>query len=463
MLFSSLTFVFLFLPLVIALYFTTKNIRFRNVILLIFSLVFYAWGEPKLISLMLVVIILNYLLTILMDRYRNYKRKLYFILIVFIDLGILIFYKYSNFLIQNLNSLLNSKFDYFDIVMPIGISFYTFQILSYVIDVYRFKFKAQKDITALALYIVLFPQLIAGPIVRYETIREELKKRESSFENLVTGSQRFIIGLGKKVLIANQVAVIANTVFSMGISELTALHVWLGSVSFMFQIYFDFSGYSDMAIGLGKIFGFNFLENFNYPYISRSVTEFWRRWHISLSSWFKDYLYIPLGGNRNGKIFWFRNILVVWFLTGLWHGAAWNFVIWGVYFGTILIIEKLLLGNILKKVPILNYVYTMMVVLISWIIFNGNSTSQILQFIRLLFSPINLERRVLNTLQFGDYWIYYVFAVIGSFPLLKKINDSFKENAAFRIIKNISILIVFVLSIVYLVDSSYNPFIYFRF
>lgn len=463
MLFSSLTFLFVFFPLTILLYFSSKSIHFRNLILLASSLFFYAWGEPRLIFLMLLVIILNYYLTILMDSSSGRKRKILFILILLIDIGILIVYKYSNFLIRNINDALSLSINEIHLTMPIGVSFYTFQILSYVIDVYRFKFKAQEYFINLAVYIVLFPQLIAGPIVRYSTIKEELASRVTNLDYFASGLRRFLIGLAKKILIANQVAIVANTVFTMELSTVTPLHVWLGSISFMFQIYFDFSGYSDMAIGLGKIFGFHFLENFDYPYISKSITEFWKRWHISLSSWFRDYVYIPLGGNKNGYFIWFRNIIIVWLLTGLWHGAAWNFVLWGLYFGIVLILEKVLIGGILRKLPILNYFYTMLIVLISWIIFNGNSTDQILHFIKLIFTPINFDRKVLIEIQFGNYWIYYLFAFIGSFPILRNINSYFKKNTLFHFAKNVFVLVLFILSVIYLVDSSYNPFIYFRF
>ena len=330
MVFSSLTFLLLFLPITLFFYFIIPKTKtnLRNIVLLIVSLIFYAWGEPIYILLMMFSIIINYFLGLILDK--SNKRKLWLIISIFFNIGLLFFFKYTDFFLSNLNNLFNIEIPLLNLTLPIGISFYTFQILSYVIDVYRKEVQVQKNILKLATYITLFPQLIAGPIVRYITICDELNKRDESIKNFASGLRRFILGLGKKVIIANNVAILADAVFNNSPNGVGSLIIWLGAIAYTIQIYFDFSGYSDMAIGLGKMFGFNFLENFNYPYIAKSITDFWRRWHISLSSFFRDYLYIPLGGNRCSKIKWFRNIFIVWFLTGLWHGASWNYIVWGV-------------------------------------------------------------------------------------------------------------------------------------
>ncbi|MEI3251446.1 MAG: MBOAT family O-acyltransferase [Candidatus Gastranaerophilaceae bacterium] len=375
MLFSSLTFLFGFLPILLILYFIIKNRKYKNVVLLIFSLLFYAWGEPKYILLMLLTILIVYIFGILIDKFDREKKltlkKLSLILCIILVLGSLIFFKYSNFLIENINSIFNTKINLINVIMPIGISFYTFQILSYIIDLYNKKIKLQKNYFSLALYVSLFPQLIAGPIVRYETVEEEIDNRKETKKDVIAGTKRFIIGLSKKVIIANQMALLADLIFNKHNGSYGTSIIWLGTLAYTLQIYFDFSGYSDMAIGLGRIFGFHFLENFDYPYISKSVTEFWRRWHISLSTWFRDYVYIPLGGNRVNKFKWIRNIILVWLLTGLWHGAAWNFIIWGIYYGLLLLFEKLFLNKLLNKLPsIINWLYTFIIVMIGWMIFN---------------------------------------------------------------------------------------------
>lgn len=390
MLFSSLTFLFGFLPILLILYFIIKNRKYKNVVLLIFSLLFYAWGEPKYILLMLLTILIVYIFGILIDKFDREKKltlkKLSLILCIILVLGSLIFFKYSNFLIENINSIFNTKINLINVIMPIGISFYTFQILSYIIDLYNKKIKLQKNYFSLALYVSLFPQLIAGPIVRYETVEEEIDNRKETKEDVIAGTKRFIIGLSKKVIIANQMALLADLIFNKHNGSYGTSIIWLGTLAYTLQIYFDFSGYSDMAIGLGRIFGFHFLENFDYPYISKSVTEFWRRWHISLSTWFRDYVYIPLGGNRVNKFKWIRNIILVWLLTGLWHGAAWNFIIWGIYYGLLLLFEKLFLNKLLNKLPsIINWLYTFIIVMIGWMIFRSNSLNELLLFIKTMF------------------------------------------------------------------------------
>ena len=347
MVFSSLTFLFYFLPIVLIIYYIVPK-KFRNVVLFISSLLFYFYGEPKFGILMIISIFLTYVHGILMDKYPQHKKK-FLISSIIISVGLLIIFKYTDFIISNINMISKGNIEMLNLRLPIGISFYTFQMISYIIDVYKGEAKVQKSFLKLATYVALFPQLIAGPIVRYTTIEKEIDDREYNFKNFSNGVRRFIIGLSKKILIAN---VLADAINSFNASsEKTILFYWIYAIATTLQIYFDFSGYSDMAIGLGKMLGFSFPENFNYPYISSSVTEFWRRWHITLSTWFKDYVYIPLGGNRVGKIKWLRNILIVWFLTGLWHGAAWNFILWGVLYGILLIIEKLGLLKILNKIP----------------------------------------------------------------------------------------------------------------
>ena len=463
MLFTSISFIYYFLPIVIAIYFITPK-KMRNLILFIASMIFYFYGEPKYIFLMLAEILIAYIGAILIDKY---KKKSLLVITISIHIGLLCVFKYTDFIISNINSVLGANISLLRIVLPIGISFYTFQILSYIIDVYKGKVAVQKNFLKLATYVSLFPQLIAGPIVRYETIEKELDFRKHSFENFSYGVRRFTIGLAKKVLIANILGELCNKFIVT--DEKSILFYWIFAISYMLQIYFDFSAYSDMAIGLGRIFGFHFLENFNYPYISKSITEFWRRWHMSLSSWFKDYVYIPLGGNREGLKKQIRNILVVWLLTGLWHGASWNFVIWGLLFGVILIIEKVFLGKYLEKCPnFVKRIYVLFIVMISFIIFNAENMRNAWENIIGLLG-LNGESFV------NPYTIYYlksylvilVVAIIGATPLIKDITLKLKKNAKVNRIINVlePLCIVLVLLVVtaYLVDNSYNPFLYFRF
>ena len=378
MLFSSIVFLFTFLPAVVILYYLLP-VRFRNVILLLASLVFYAWGEPVYLFLMLLSILFNYFSGLdiarnLQDK-RAAKRSLVFNLII--NLAVLGFFKYEGFVLDTLNGILPVHISYHALPLPIGISFYTFQILSYIIDVYRGNVKVQTNLPNFALYVTMFPQLIAGPIVQYADVDEQLASREVSRTKFGEGSMYFIRGLAKKVLLANTSGMIFTEVSGLAKGNIAVMTAWLGAFAYMFQIYFDFSGYSDMAIGLGKMFGFEFNMNFNYPYVSKSITEFWRRWHISLSSWFRDYVYIPLGGNRVSKIKHIRNLLIVWFLTGLWHGAAWNFVAWGLYYGVILIIEKYLLSPVLDRLPdVVRHIYSIVLVVIGWVLFFSSSFGQ---------------------------------------------------------------------------------------
>lgn len=461
MVFSSITFLFYFLPIVLLVYYAVPK-KCKNIVLLISSLTFYFYGEPKYTLLMVFSIICTYFFGLLINKYKKYS-KLFLVLSIAISVGILVYFKYINFIIQNINLWLTNKIDFIHVILPIGISFYTFQMISYIVDVYRGQAKVQKNILKLAMYISLFPQLIAGPIVRYTTIEEQLENRKHTFEKFALGVRRFVIGLGKKVLIANVLGELTSIFLSS--NEMSVLYYWIYGIAAMLQIYFDFSGYSDMAIGLGKMFGFDFLENFNYPYIATSITDFWRRWHISLSSWFRDYVYIPLGGNRVSKLKWIRNILIVWMLTGLWHGAAWNFILWGLFFGILLIIEKLFLEKSLKKLPkFLSRIYVLMAVMISFIIFNGENFSQIMQNIGGLIGiggiPLVSKESIYY---FKSYFVIIAVGIVGATPIFKNIANNRKIHKVINILEPIFLLVILLLSTSYIIDGSFNPFLYFRF
>lgn len=458
MVFSSITFLFYFLPIVLAIYYLVPN-KWKNIILLISSFIFYFYGEPKYVILMLFSIICTYIFGLLINKYKKHS-KLFLTLFICISVGLLIYFKYINFIIQNINLWLNNKIDLIHVALPIGISFYTFQMISYIVDVYRGQAKVQKNILKLAMYVSLFPQLIAGPIVRYKAIEEQLEKRDYTMEKFAQGTRRFIIGLGKKVLIANVLGELTTT-FNAS-NDTSILFYWLYAISVMLQIYFDFSGYSDMAIGLGKMFGFEFLENFNYPYIATSITDFWRRWHISLSSWFRDYIYIPLGGNRVSKAKWIRNIMIVWMLTGLWHGAEWNFIFWGLYFGILLIIEKLFLEKYLKKLPkIISRIYTLLLVMISFIIFNGNNILQKIGGLAGIGGVPAISQESIYYLK--SYFVVIIIGIIGATPILKNIANSNKIHKLINVLEPIFLLLMLIISTSYIVDGSFNPFLYFRF
>ena len=465
MLFTSISFLYYFLPALIIIYFITPK-KYKNIILLIASLLFYFYGEPKYVFLMIAEIIIAYIGAILIDKYKNQSKNI-LITTLFIHVFLLIIFKYTDFIIQTINDISNANIKLLNIALPIGISFYTFQIISYIIDVYNGKVNVQKNIIKLATYVSLFPQLVAGPIVRYQTVEKELDNRVHSFNNFAYGIRRFSVGLAKKVLIANALGELCSKAFLA--DEKTVFFFWIFGISYMLQLYFDFSAYSDMAIGLGRIFGFHFPENFNYPYISKSITEFWRRWHISLSTWFKDYVYIPLGGNREGKYKQIRNILIVWLLTGIWHGANWTFLIWGLLFGIILIIEKIWLNKFMEKLPsFIRRIYVLFIVMILFIIFNSDNMSVALTNIKGLFG-MNGEAFV------NDYTLHYlksylpvlIIALLGSTPFIKILIDKLRKNKYVNNIINIlePILIVVILVVVtsYLIDNSYNPFLYFRF
>ena len=463
MLFTSISFLYYFLPTIIILYFITPK-KYRNYILLIFSIIFYMYGEPKYVILMLVEILVAYFGALLIDKYKS---KEIFLVTIIIHIGLLCVFKYTDLFIGTINSIFKTNISFLNIALPIGISFYTFQILSYVIDVYRGKVKVQKNILKLATYVSLFPQLIAGPIVRYETICDELDNRDETIEKFSLGVRRFIIGLAKKVLIANMLGELC-TKFSL-VDERSVLFYWIFAISYMLQVYFDFSAYSDMAIGLGKMFGFTFLENFNYPFISKSITEFWRRWHISLSSWFKDYVYIPLGGSRKGTLKLVRNILIVWFLTGIWHGAAYNFILWGLFIGVFLVIEKLWLSKYISKLPkFLRNIYVLFIIMISFIMFNAGSINEAFFNIKGLFG-LNKEVFINNYIIYylKSYLVVLIIAIFGATPLFKNIIEKLKKskclNKIINVLEPIFLVILLLLVTAYLIDSSYNPFLYFRF
>ena len=463
MLFTSISFLYYFLPIVIILYFIVPK-KFKNFILFLSSIFFYFCGEPIYTFLMIGEIFIAYVGARYLEKHR---KKSILVSLLAIHIGALGLFKYSDFTINNINQIFGSKIPLLKLALPIGISFYTFQIISYVVDVYRGKVKAQKSFLKLATYVSLFPQLIAGPIVRYETIEKELDSRTNNFENFAYGVRRFVIGLGKKVLIANMLGELCD-VFSTT-NEKSVLFYWIFAISYSLQIYFDFSAYSDMAIGLGRMFGFHFLENFNYPYISKSITEFWRRWHMSLSSWFRDYVYIPLGGNRKETIILVRNIFIVWALTGIWHGANWTFVIWGLMFGIMLIIEKLFLTKHLEKMPsILQRIYVLFTVMISFIIFNANSIGEAWNNIIGLFGANGESLINASTVYYlKSYLVVLVIAIIGSTPLLKNIIEKLKTktnaNKIINLLEPIAMASILIIVTAYLVDNSYNPFLYFRF
>lgn len=468
MLFSSIVFLFTFLPAVVILYYLLP-VRFRNVILLLASLVFYAWGEPVYLFLMLLSILFNYFSGLdiarnLQDK-RAAKRSLVFNLII--NLAVLGFFKYEGFVLDTLNGILPVHISYHALPLPIGISFYTFQILSYIIDVYRGNVKVQTNLPNFALYVTMFPQLIAGPIVQYADVDEQLASREVSRTKFGEGSMYFIRGLAKKVLLANTSGMIFTEVSGLAKGNIAVMTAWLGAFAYMFQIYFDFSGYSDMVIGLGKMFGFEFNMNFNYPYVSKSITEFWRRWHISLSSWFRDYVYIPLGGNRVSKIKHIRNLLIVWFLTGLWHGAAWNFVAWGLYYGVILIIEKYLLSPVLDRLPdVVRHIYSIVLVVIGWVLFFSSSFGQAADYIRVMFGAgahgfADRESMYLLT----SNLILWLILIFGSTPLVHFRYEHMLRTKKWNttIINSVVYVALFIVCIAYLVTETYNPFLYFRF
>ena len=467
MLFSGIPFLYYFLPLVLAVYFLVPR-GAKNAVLFASSLLFYAWGEPRFCVFMLLSIAQGYVFGRLIERNRKHTRrsKLFLTASVCLSLGLLGYCKYADFFISSLNAVTGASIKLLHVVLPIGISFYTFQILSYVVDVYRGSVPAQKSFLKLGTYIAMFPQLIAGPIVRYAEIAPQLDSRQTTLEDVSSGACRFVIGLSKKVLLANVLYGLV-TAFQQS-RDLSVLYFWLYAVSFALQLYFDFSGYSDMAIGLGRIFGFRFSENFNYPYISASITEFWRRWHISLGSWFRDYVYIPLGGNRVSKAKWLRNILVVWMLTGLWHGASWTFVLWGLGFAVLLVAEKLVCGRLLQRTHVLKHVYTLLAVTMSFVLFNANSVSEAVSQLGAMFGAGGLPLVSTEGVYYlKSYAGTFLFAAIGATPLVSNAISRFGKTRfgaqALTVLQPLVMLALLAACTAFLVDGSFNPFLYFRF
>lgn len=470
MLFSDPVFLFLFLPLVLFSYWVVPK-KLKNLILFVFSIAFYTWGEQELVILILLSTIIDYSCGLIIS---SGKKKLGLFISIFFNLSILIYFKYSGFIFSNLTDLLqslnissNNALKITDIALPLGISFYTFQTMSYTIDVYRGNVKATKNFITFGTYVTLFPQLIAGPIVRYSEIEKELKSRTQNLSQFSTGIKRFIIGLAKKVIIANNCAVLADAIFAMPTNEMSATIAWIGAFIYGLQIYFDFSGYSDMAIGLGKMFGFNIPENFNYPYIATSVRDFWRRWHMTLSRWFKDYLYISLGGNRKGDFITYVNLFVVFLVTGLWHGANWTFIVWGLFHGVFIILERRGLQSVLQKLPkFISHIYLLLVVNIAWVFFKSSNIEHALGYIEAMFSFTKLTNfEFLNFYYSTELMVVTVIAIILSIPLFKNTltNKTWYKTETFNYAKSVGLVLLFILCCIYVSVEAYNPFIYFRF
>ena len=482
MVFSSMVFLCGFLPLVLIIYYLCPG-RFRNFFLLIVSLFFYAWGEPKYISIMIFSTVFDYcngrMMEYLEKKGSMKGRKAVLVLSVVINLGIMCFFKYTDFILESINQFTGSGLELLELALPIGISFYTFQTLSYTIDVYRHKVPVQKNIINFGMYVSLFPQLIAGPIVRYCDVEKQIKDRKVRGQECALGMQRFLIGLGKKVILANQIGLLWSEISSLQPEELTVSAAWLGAIAYTFQIYFDFSGYSDMAIGLGKMFGFHFPENFQYPYQSQSITEFWRRWHITLGTWFREYLYIPLGGNRKGIIRHIFNMLVVWFLTGLWHGAGWNFILWGLYFFVILLIEKLfLLKEMENWHKIWKHLYSGVLIVIGWAIFACDNMELLMRYMKTMFGVGAEWSNDIAVYYWCGYGLFLVVLSLASLELPKKAATQLcrklavkskkaepaiiEEKLTFGLLA-VYTFIILLLCVAFLVSGSYNPFLYFRF
>lgn len=463
MVFSSLLFVYIFLPVTLFLYFISPT-KVKNIVLLIVSIIFYAWGEPVYVGLILFSAVADYGYGLLISTFREKKQrsaKLVLILSLLTNLAVLGFFKYADFIVANVNTLFGTEWADLNLPLPIGISFYTFQTMSYIIDVYRGKVKAQRNVLSFAMYVTLFPQLIAGPIVRYEWIEREIEKRHVSFALFSDGVKLFIIGLGKKVLIANQIGLLSEKIQLIPTGELSIATAWLGIIAFSFQIYFDFSGYSDMAVGLGKMFGFGFPKNFDYPYRSRSITEFWRRWHMTLGTWFREYVYIPLGGNRDGKMRTYINLFIVWTLTGFWHGASWNFVIWGIYFGVLISLEKAFLHELLKKTyPVLQHAYFVFFIMIGWVFFLYEDLSEGLSYLTAMFG---FNEQSITDQSFLYELTSNLLLLIVAFSCSLPPSRAAKRVFALPGVKPFVYLVIFILSTAYLVGGAYNPFLYFRF
>ena len=464
MLFSSIVFLFYFLPIVLLAYFVVPK-KAKNIVLLIASIFFYSWGEPVYVFLMIFSAIFNYFMAIDIGRAKVHQQsgKSTLVFTVIVNLFVLSFFKYYGFLMDTVNGVLGTDIKYTALALPIGISFYTFQALSYIFDVYRGNVKVQVNPLKFTLYLALFPQLIAGPIVKYKDIAEQLDERHVTLEKFGDGTMRFLLGLGKKVILANNLGAIYTQIMAVSDSQVSVLTYWIGIIAYTLQIYFDFSGYSDMAIGLGKMFGFEFMENFNYPYISKTITEFWRRWHMSLSTWFREYVYIPLGGNRVSVHRHIINLLIVWSLTGLWHGASWNFVVWGLYYGLLLILEKYLIGKYIEKAPVwAQHLYAMIIVMIGWVFFSSTDLTAAVDYLKILFCMGGVPFANTYTLYLlrTNLLLLAIGCLAASPEPMKQFNILCKKSAVIAIIM---ILLVLVLATAYLIFSSYNPFLYFRF
>lgn len=472
MVFSSLFFLYFFLPVLFFLFFIVKNPIYRDVVLILGSLSFYAWGEPVWVCILILTVMMDYLHGRIAEKYRgSWQSKAALISSLVMNLSLLGFFKYWGFFMQNLNFLLGTSFAYREFALPLGISFYTFQTLSYVIDVYKGEVAALRSPYKQLLYVSLFPQLVAGPIVRYKDIAHQINSRVITFGGFSQGISRFVTGLGKKVILANTAGEISDIFLKGSMSELSVLGAWFGIILFSLQIYFDFSGYSDMAIGLGKMFGFTYKENFNYPYVSRSAAEFWRRWHISLGSFFRDYIYIPLGGNKKAYL---RNLFVVWFLTGLWHGASWNFIIWGLYYGLLILLEKLFILKLLEKIPrSISHIYLLSAVVIGWVFFYYPNLSSALEFLKVMFG---LNNRVLSNafflINFINNGAFFIVAIIACTPASRFVRNYYTKTLVhikfLNCLKGISLepvvnFLILLISTMLLVGKSYNPFLYFRF
>ena len=465
MLFSSIPFLFYFLAAVLLLYFIVPR-KLKNAVLLLFSLVFYAWGEPKYVFLMLGTIMLFFICGLAIEKAQTQSRKKFWLILsVVISIALLAIFKYADFAIGSINAVTGAGIPLLKLALPIGISFYTFQCLSYTIDVYRGNTEAQKDPISFGAYVSLFPQLIAGPIVRYVDVARELKSRTHSFEKVMDGTRRFLIGLGKKIILANNLGQLIEIFRDSG--EKSVVFYWMYAIAFMLHIYFDFSGYSDMAIGLGKIFGFQFCENFNYPYLSRSISEFWRRWHMSLGTWFRDYVYIPMGGSRVKRSRWIFNTLTVWMLTGLWHGAAWNFVLWGLLYAAMLLIEKFVPA--LQKLPdLLRRAYVLLIVMLGFVLFNAADLKQALSDMGGLIGIGGLPLISRETIYYlSSYAWVFALSIIGATPIVKttaeKLSAGKYTGPVIAVLEPMLILVLLIVCTAYLVDGSFNPFLYFRF
>lgn len=465
MIFSSILFIFMFLPITLVLYYLSPS-KIKNLTLFIISLIFYAFGEPIYVFLMFFTIVLNYYMALVISSSKKRRSKRYLVLTIILDLLILCFFKYFGLVVDSINDIFNLTIQFKSLPLPIGISFYTFKTLSYVIDVYLKKVKVEENLISFGTYLSMFPHLVAGPIIRYSDVKAEISKRTITLDKFGYGTERFILGLGKKVILANNIGMLWTAVQSQNISEISVATAWIGILAYTFQIYFDFSGYSDMAIGIGYMLGFKFLENFDYPYISKSISEFWRRWHISLGSWFRDYVYIPLGGNRSGFIKQCRNLIVVWGLTGLWHGASYNFIVWGLFYGALIMLEKFILSKIFKNIPsIFKRIYTMLFVIIGWVFFASTDLSYAIEYIKVMFGIGNNVIIDSNAYYYlNSNLILFVILIFASTPVIKNIFTWLKKQREGGMVLAITIqLAILVISTAYLVNASFSPFLYLRF